>query len=57
MATKFAAALVAKAAFDQPSEDMMKKAGTTGAKNVERFICMMACDFADALIAELNKKG
>ncbi len=48
------AAMVEKTVFDQPSEDMLHKAGIA-TDDFNEFVAHMAVGFADALIAELRK--
>ena len=58
-------AIISRAAFNQDLgnqlpktvvEDMMKKAGITGAPKVEAFMAHMSVSLSDALIAALNRE-
>ena len=49
-------AIVSRSAFNQDAEDMMKKAGITGAPKVEAFMAHMSVSLSDALIAALNRE-
>lgn len=49
-------AVAGAAAFNQVAEDMMKRAGINPARDTDKFIAMLAYDFADAMIAEREKR-
>lgn len=60
-AAKALEGLVGAAAFSQPAEDMMKKAGVfktqDGPEVIEDFIAFLAYGFADAMIRQRDAEG